>query len=269
MSDAAGDGESTPVVCQDVTRTYTQSGSRLSRGGGDTVTALDGVSLRIERGEVVGVSGPSGSGKSTLMHLLAGLDTPTTGSVRVAGRDTAELSGRERTRLRLDRVGLVFQRFYLLPSLSARGNVALPLIEQGVGRGERRERAAELLEAVGLADRADHRPSQLSGGEQQRVAVARALVTDPAIVVADEPTGELDTETGAQVLDLLASVGENRAVVIASHDDRALGRADRVVELLDGQRVDGQGANNEQDDAHQQSGQQTEAQHVDSRQVDD
>jgi len=237
MPDAEG-SDGPPVVCRGVTRTYSQRGSRLSRAGGETVTALRDVSLTVERGEVVGVAGPSGSGKSTLMHLLAGLDTPTDGTVQVAGADTASLSGRERTRLRLDRVGLVFQRFYLLPSLSARGNVALPLIEQGVRRGERRERAAELLGAVGLADRSDHRPAELSGGEQQRVAVARALVTDPAIVVADEPTGELDTETGAQVLDLLASVGEDRAVVVASHDDRALDRADRIVELVDGQRVD-------------------------------
>lgn len=237
MPDAV-ESDRKPVACREVTRTYRQQGSRLSRGGSETVTALQGVSLAVERGEVVGISGPSGSGKSTLMHLIAGLDTPTDGAVHVAGQDTRELSGREQTRLRLDRVGLVFQRFYLLPSLSARGNVALPLIEQGVGRGDRRERAAELLDAVGLGDRSDHRPGELSGGEQQRVAVARALVTDPAIVVADEPTGELDTETGAQVLDLLATAGEDRAVVIASHDRRALERANRIVELLDGQRVD-------------------------------
>ena len=226
-----------PVVCRDVTRTYRQGGSRLSRRGGRAVTALAGVSLAIEQGETVGIAGPSGSGKSTLLHLLAGLDTPTSGTVHIDGEDTQALSGRKRTQLRLTRVGLVFQRFYLLPSLSARANVALPLLEQGVSRRARRERATDLLEQVGLADRADHRPSELSGGEQQRVAVARALASDPAIVIADEPTGELDTETGEQVLDVLAATSEDRAVVIASHDERALARTDRVIRLLDGERV--------------------------------
>jgi putative ABC transport system ATP-binding protein len=264
MSDDAKRSERPPVQCENVTRTYKQSGSRLSRGGAETVTALENVSLEIERGEVVGIAGPSGSGKSTLMHLIAGLDTPTEGTVRVAGEDVGSLSGRERTRLRLDRVGLVFQRFYLLPSLSARGNVALPLIEQGIGRSERRERAVDLLESVGLGDRADHRPGELSGGEQQRVAVARALVTDPAIIIADEPTGELDTETGATVLDLLGTAGENRAVAIASHDRRALDRADRVVELLDGQRVD-----NTQDPDEWTDRDRVAGKRVDGQQVDD
>lgn len=226
-----------PVVCRGVTRTYDGESSWLSRTSGTAVTAVDGVSLTVERGEVVGLEGPSGSGKSTLMHLMAGLDTPTDGTVRLIGHNVGELSGRRRTQLRLRGVGLVFQRFYLLPSLSARGNVALPLVEQGVGRRRRRERADELLEQVGLAERADHRPQALSGGEQQRVAVARALVTDPAILLADEPTGELDTETGSQVLDLLASADDERAVAIASHDQRALERTDRRIELLDGERV--------------------------------
>lgn len=235
MSDTT---EELPVACRDVIRTYNQQSSWLSRTDGRQVTALDGVSLSIGRGEVVGIKGPSGSGKSTLLHLIAGLDIPTEGSVSLEGDDTTALSGRKRTRLRLQRVGLVFQRFYLLPSLSARQNIALPLVEQGVGRRTRRRRADGLLEQVGLADRAAHRPHALSGGEQQRVALARALVTDPAIVVADEPTGELDTETGAQILDLLARADEDRAVVIASHDERALDRADRVIRLLDGERVD-------------------------------
>jgi len=196
------------------------------------------VSLGVDRSELVGIAGPSGSGKSTLLHLLAGLDTPTSGTIRIGGDETTALSGRKRTQLRLNRIGLVFQRFYLLPSLSARSNVALPLVEQGVGRTQRRERAEQLLAEVGLGDRVDHRPSELSGGEQQRVAVARALVTDPDLVIADEPTGELDTETGKQVLDVLATTGEGRAVVIASHDERALDRTDRVIRLLDGERVE-------------------------------
>jgi putative ABC transport system ATP-binding protein len=224
-----------PVVCRDVERIYQQHGSKRA---GQHVTAVDGVSLLVNEGETVGLAGPSGSGKSTLIHLLAGLDTPTSGAVQIAGEETTDLSGQQRTRLRLRRVGLVFQRFHLLPSLSARANVALPLLEQGVDRQQRRSRAEELLEEVGLADRIQHRPTELSGGEQQRVAVARALATDPAIVVADEPTGELDTETGSEVLDLLTGQSDNRAVVIASHDERALERTGRVIRLLDGERVD-------------------------------
>ena len=220
---------------QNVTREYRRNESRFW-GGGEAVTALDGVSLQLRESEVVGIAGPSGSGKSTLLHLIAALDTPTSGTIELDGVDIGSLSDRKRTKLRLDRIGLVFQRFHLLNSLSARGNVALPLVERGVRRGERRRRATEMLERVGLGDRTGHRPGALSGGEQQRVAVARALVTDPDIVVADEPTGELDTETGKQVLDVLAATGENRAVVIASHDERALRRTDRTIRLLDGKR---------------------------------
>lgn len=220
---------------QNVTREYSRNESRFW-GGGEKVTALDGVSLRLRESEVVGIAGPSGSGKSTLLHLIAALDTPTSGTIELDGVNVGKLSDRKRTKLRLNRIGLVFQRFYLLNSLSARANVALPLVERGVRRGKRRQRATKMLERVGLGDRTGHRPSALSGGEQQRVAVARALVTNPDIVIADEPTGELDTETGKQVLDVLAETGEGRAVVIASHDERALSRTDRTIRLLDGKR---------------------------------
>ncbi|WP_435181742.1 ABC transporter ATP-binding protein [Halorussus sp. AFM4] len=234
------------VECSRVTRTYERGGDGgwFSVGGDDdaddrpTVTALDDVSLTIERGEFVGLSGPSGSGKSTLIHLLSGLDAPTDGTVTLAGEDVSALSQKELTRLRLEQVGIVFQRFHLLPSLSARANVALPLVERGMGKSERREEAAELLDRVGLGDRQDHRPGELSGGEQQRVAVARALAGDPLVVFADEPTGELDTETGAVILDLLADLAEDRAVVLASHDEQALDRTDRVIRLLDGKVQD-------------------------------
>jgi putative ABC transport system ATP-binding protein len=209
------------------------------------VVALDGVSLSVTPGTFLAVTGPSGSGKSTLLHLLAALDTPSSGQqdpaggrVLLAGTDTAAVSERRRTRLRLDHVGVVFQRFHLLPSLSARSNVALPLIERGVPKRDRHERAEDLLARVGLGDRVDHRPGELSGGEQQRVAVARALVNDPALLVADEPTGELDSETGRVVLDLLGEVAEDRAVVVASHDPAVGERADRHLSLLDGRRVD-------------------------------
>ncbi len=193
--------------------------------------------MAVTPGEILGIAGPSGSGKTTLLHLLAALDTPTSGTVSVAGTDTATLSERGRARLRLEHVGVVFQRFHLLPALSARANVALPLVELGWSKRDRRERATELLERVGLADRTDHRPGELSGGERQRVAIARALATDPELVVADEPTGELDTATSERVLDLLASLGEDTGVVIASHDGQALDRADRLLRLRDG-RVD-------------------------------
>jgi putative ABC transport system ATP-binding protein len=197
--------------------------------------------MAVRPGEFVGLAGPSGSGKSTLLHLLAGLDTPTSGTVNLAGVDTGSVSSRRRTRLRLANVGIVFQHFHLLPSLSARSNVAAPLIETGESKRQRRARAEELLKQVGLADRVQHTPSELSGGEQQRVAVARALATDPALVIADEPTGELDTATGAQVLDLLAEVATDRAVVVASHDQQALDRTTRVVRLHDGRITDTKG----------------------------
>ncbi|WP_276248677.1 ABC transporter ATP-binding protein [Haladaptatus sp. YSMS36] len=228
------------VRCESVSRVY----SRTSGGGWfsrqtetPVVTALDDVSLTVRDGELVCLTGPSGSGKSTLLHLLAGLDTPTSGTVSLAGTDLSSLSDRERTRLRLDRVGIVFQRFHLLSALSARANVALPLLERGVKRSARRARATDLLERVGLGDRITHKPGELSGGEQQRVAIARALANDPAILIADEPTGELDTDTGRRILDTLSELATERAVVIASHDAQTQAIADRIVKLRDGRLV--------------------------------
>jgi putative ABC transport system ATP-binding protein len=242
--DTTGDDEDeSPLVsCRDVTRTYTRGESSRWRfwrdsDPGPAVTALDSVSASFDRGELVGVTGPSGSGKSTLLHLLGGLDTPASGTVIFDGVDLSTRRERERARIRLGRVGFVFQRFHLLPSVSARSNVALPLIEEGMPTGRRRERATELLERVGLGDRLDHPPGELSGGEQQRVAIARALANDPDLVLADEPTGELDTDTGATVLDLLAELSADRAVVVASHDDRVVGMADRTVRLRDGELI--------------------------------
>jgi putative ABC transport system ATP-binding protein len=230
---------STPVaVCESVSRHYGGSNGRFRREK-PTVQALDDVSLSIDAGEFVCITGASGSGKSTLLHLLAGLDTPTDGRVTVADTDFSACSGKERVRLRREEVGIVFQRFHLLPALSARANVALPLVEQGVGKKARRQRAADLLERVGMEDRLTHRPDELSGGEQQRVAIARALVTEPSLVLADEPTGELDTETGRNVLELLQELPEEgRAVVVASHDDTIASVADRRIELRDGRVVE-------------------------------
>lgn len=230
---------STPVaVCDGVSRVYGGSNGRFRRTK-PTVRALDDVSLSIDAGEFVCITGASGSGKSTLLHLLAGLDTPTEGRVTVADTDLSSCSGKERVRLRRDEVGIVFQRFHLLPALSARANVALPLVEQGVGTKTRRERAANLLERVGMGNRLTHRPDELSGGEQQRVAIARALVTQPSLVLADEPTGELDTETGQNVLELLQELPDGeRAVVVASHDEAIAAAADRCIELRDGRVVE-------------------------------
>ncbi|WP_049928955.1 ABC transporter ATP-binding protein [Halopiger goleimassiliensis] len=214
------------VALEDVRKTY-----RLA----EPVHALDGVTLEIPRGSYTAIMGPSGSGKSTLMNLVGCLDTPTEGSVVVDGREVAGLGERERTRLRGTTVGFVFQTFNLMPRLNALENVALPQLFQGVGRNERRERARTLLERVGLGDRTDHMPNELSGGQRQRVALARALVNDPAIVLADEPSGNLDTETEADVLDLFAAFHEGgTTMVVVTHERHVAERAERIVHLLDG-----------------------------------
>ncbi|TYL39707.1 ABC transporter [Natronococcus pandeyae] len=202
---------------------------------GEPVHALDGVSLEIPRGSYTAIMGPSGSGKSTLMNLVGCLDTPSEGDVFIDDRNVGSLSGRERTRLRGTQVGFVFQTFNLMPRLTALENVALPQLFQGADRVERRERARALLERVGLADREDHRPNELSGGQRQRVALARALVNDPAIVLADEPSGNLDTETEAEVLDLFGEFHEaGTTMVVVTHERHVAERAERIVHLLDG-----------------------------------
>ena len=232
------------IQCNGVSRQYTLSGKQgglLSRGATvPTVDALSNVDLQIFPGEIVGCAGPSGSGKSTLLHLIAGLDTPSNGTIWFNQTNLSSLSGRAQTRHRLDHVGIVFQHFHLLDSLSARANVALPLVELGRPKAERRKRATELLEAMGLGDRITHRPPQLSGGEQQRVAIARALITEPDLVVADEPTGELDTQTGERVLTRFRELaGElETAVVLASHDEPTLDIADRLVRMRDGEIIE-------------------------------
>lgn len=234
-----------PIVsCEDLHRVYHRgsSGGILARmrgtsRGGTTVTALDSVTVEIEQASLVAVSGPSGSGKTTLLNLIAGLDRPTSGRVVVDGEEISGQSSSERTRFRRERIGLVFQDFRLLDSLSARSNVAMPLLEAGIPRTERRKRATAALESVGLGDRVDHRPAQLSGGEQQRVAIARALVVDPPVLIADEPTGELDTETSKRILEVMTDVSDDRTVVFASHDETALSFADRNLRLQDGKLI--------------------------------
>jgi len=205
------------------------------RRGPSTVRALDGVDLRVDPGEFVAVMGRSGSGKTTLLDCLGLLLTPTSGEVLLEGRETSRLGGNARSALRGERIGFVFQEFNLLPGLTAIDNVRLPLRYSGQRR-DGRERSRGLLGEVGLAERADHRPSELSGGEQQRVAIARALVNEPAIVLADEPTGELDTETADDLIALMRRVNRERGVtfVVVTHDADLASRADRVVRLQDG-----------------------------------
>ena len=204
--------------------------------GDAEVRALDGIDLEIDAGELVVVAGPSGSGKSTLLHLLGALDTPDAGRVAVEGRDLAALTERERTLLRRRRLGFVFQGFHLVPVLSALENVELPLVVDGVGARERRARATAALESVGLGARLGHRPDRLSGGERQRVAIARALVHRPRALLADEPTGNLDSVNAGRVFDLLAGLGREAGatIVVATHDPSLVARAGRVVRLRDG-----------------------------------
>jgi putative ABC transport system ATP-binding protein len=203
------------------------------------VVALRSVSLAVEPGEYVAITGPSGCGKSTLLHLIGCVDTPTSGSLLFEQRDITQLSEGERGRLRLTRIGFVFQRFFLLPMLSAAENVELPQAEARVPASERRARTRELLEYVGLADRADHLPSQLSGGEMQRVAIARALANRPALLVADEPTGELDEETGEHVAELFDRVNQHgTAVLVVTHNPTLAARASRRLSMKSGRLVE-------------------------------
>ncbi|MER7275698.1 ABC transporter ATP-binding protein [Dactylosporangium sp. NPDC000244] len=220
------------LVAERVTRDYALDGV--------TVAALRGVSFTIDAGDYVAIIGPSGSGKSTLMHLLGGLDRPTSGRLLLGGREVAGLDPRELARLRNETIGFVFQSFHLLARTSAVDNVALPLVYRGMRASQRRRRAVAMLERVGLGHRLDHRPNQLSGGEQQRVAIARALVTDPQVLLADEPTGNLDTSNGQAVLALLEALNREQgvALVIVTHDREVAARADRQIVMRDGEIVE-------------------------------
>jgi putative ABC transport system ATP-binding protein len=221
---------SIPVIeTQELARTY-----RLGR---TEVRALRGVDLTVAPGEFMALMGPSGSGKSTLMHLLGCLDTPTAGTYRLEGRDVSGLSQDERARVRNSRIGFVFQTFNLLPRLSALDNVALPLLYQSRAR-EVKQRAATALEQVGLVHRGGHRPTELSGGERQRVAIARALVGEPALLLADEPTGNLDSRTGEEILHLLEALhASGRTILLVTHDANVAAHSGRVVRMQDGRIV--------------------------------
>ncbi|TDJ57695.1 MAG: ABC transporter ATP-binding protein [Planctomycetota bacterium] len=203
--------------------------------GGVLVDALDGVNLQIRAGEYIAVMGASGSGKSTLMNILGCLDRATAGTYLLDGRDVSTMDDDELSRVRREKIGFVFQAFNLISELNSIENVEVPLFYQGVPRAERRQRAMRCVEKVGLADRASHRPKELSGGEQQRVAIARALVNNPAVIMADEPTGNLDSKTGAAILDLLTELHEQgMTIIVVTHDDRIADRCERVIRLADG-----------------------------------
>jgi putative ABC transport system ATP-binding protein len=228
MNDSAASLNGRPIVaCDGVHRRFGE--------GQAAVDALQGVRLELPKGELTGIVGPSGSGKSTLMHILAGLDRPTSGSVWIAGTEITSLDDKELTELRRDKLGFVFQFFNLVPVLTAEENITLPV--KIAGNDVDGAWLESLLNTVGLTDRRTHRPSELSGGQQQRVAVARALMTNPAVVFADEPTGNLDSTAGAGVMDLLRRAVDEyqQTVVMVTHDPRVASYADRIVVLVDGQ----------------------------------
>lgn len=219
------------IEVRDLVKTY--------KSGDGYLNALDGVSFDIDGGEFVAIMGPSGSGKSTTMNMLGCLDSPTSGSYVLDGRDVSRLSSDELAEVRNKKLGFIFQGFNLLPRLSAVDNVALPLVYQGVPRAERTERAMEALRRVGLGERMGHRPSQMSGGQQQRVAIARALVGDAPIILADEPTGNLDTKTSIEIMHLLLEVNdEGKTVVLVTHEPDIAEYASRVLVFKDGHLTD-------------------------------
>ncbi len=220
---------SQPVVeVKDVSRHYVLKG--------ETIRALDGVSLSVERGEFMAVAGPSGSGKSTLLNLIGALDSPTSGSIAVDGRDLARLSRTELSQMRCRSIGFIFQSYNLIPVLTVMENVEYVMLLQGVGKEERRERSRAILAEVGLAGMEDRRPAELSGGQQQRAAVARAIVSRPALVLADEPTANLDSVTGAELLDTMAELNKHHGAtfIFSTHDTKVMERASRLIMLRDG-----------------------------------
>jgi putative ABC transport system ATP-binding protein len=222
------------IQLEEVTKTYDS--------GENAVQALRGVDVAINRGEFVAIIGPSGSGKSTLMHILGALDNPTSGKYWLDGEDVAELSSRQLAKIRNQKIGFVFQTFNLLPRATVLKNVELPLLYAGYGREERRERGMAALERVGLGPRAKHRPNELSGGQRQRVAIARALVNTPSLILADEPTGNLDQKTGSEIIDIFQQLAtdHDETIVLVTHDPTIAARTGRRIKIVDGLIVEGE-----------------------------
>lgn len=220
------------ISCRSITKSYTK--------GAQVVTPLESLSLEVPRGEFLALMGPSGSGKTTLLNLISGIDTPTSGELEVDGENIARFSRKQLTGWRARKVGYIFQLYHLIPVLTALENVELPLLITPLGRAERRRKAEAALEVVGLADRSHHTPSELSGGQEQRVAIARALVADPALLVADEPTGDLDRESAVRILELLRSLARDhgKTIVMVTHDARAAAAADRTLHLEKGKLLE-------------------------------
>lgn len=217
----------TAVKLENVWKTY--------KMGGERINALQGATLEIKKGEFFAIQGPSGSGKSTAMHVIGALDKPDTGTVHINGKDTSRISEDGLAELRGKTIGFVFQQFNLIPTLTAIENVALPMVFQGKSETERNSVATRLLGEVGLLERKNHRPSQLSGGQQQRVAIARALANDPEIILADEPTGNLDSETGKKVLEMLKGLHKKgKTIIVVTHDDKLASEAETVAYIKDG-----------------------------------
>jgi len=210
---------------------------KIYKVGAYEVPALKGINLRIEKGEFVAIMGPSGSGKSTLLYLVGCLDKPTKGSVIIDGQNTSTLNEKQLTELRRDKIGFIFQQYYLIPTLTALENVELPMVFKGVPKAKRVKKTKELLEMVGLGDKVDRKPNELSGGEQQRVAIARALANEPSILLCDEPTGNLDTRSGRMVMDIIKrlNVESGVTVVLVTHDPSLKVYADRVINIRDGE----------------------------------
>jgi len=224
------------IELKDIVKTY--------KMGQNTVTALDSVSLDISMGEFVAIIGPSGSGKSTLMNILGCLDAPTSGNYTLDGRDISLLSDNQLAEIRSAKIGFIFQGYNLLTKLNALQNVELPAMYLGLGMGERRERAQQALEMVGLSDRMHHRPTELSGGQQQRVAIARSLVNHPSVILADEPTGNLDSKSGADIMRILVELNAaGNTIVMITHDRNIAERAKRVIKIFDGKIVSDKGGN--------------------------
>ncbi|MEE9151035.1 MAG: ABC transporter ATP-binding protein [Thermoplasmata archaeon] len=219
------------IKLRDVTKIY--------KMGETEIRALNGITLSVKKGEFLSLVGPSGSGKSTLLNIIGCIDTPTSGEVFFDGMDVSKLKDREMTKIRLLKIGFIFQQFYLIPTLNAMENIELPMKEAKVPKEERRKRVRKLLEHVGLEERERHYPSQLSGGEQQRVAIARSMANSPSVILADEPTGEIDSETSEKIVTLLRKLNleEKVTLIIVTHDVKIAGHADRLITLEDGKIV--------------------------------